>query len=248
MLSEEMVKEESEGAKEGGAVAGCVAGFGEDSEAKAKAGREEGFGEEERPALNGKGTGDKAEGLEGDDPVAGAREATTSARERDARRRTLAAWRSSVGTSSWEVAQRRGISRLGELARTLAMPIDAVSDPKRWRGERRTYDEGGSGGVDGDDDWLTKRYLVTPSRQARLRRRLTSRPASPHGESATSDSLPGRAERELTFLKGVSSDGYYVAYKPITLSCILFMFIEIKFIHCHSCVMFAIKSISMCND
>ena len=43
-------------------------------------------------------------------------------------------------------------------------------------------------------------------------------------------------------------DGYYVAYKPITLSCILFMFIEIKFIHCHSCVMFAMKSMSMCND
>ena len=42
--------------------------------------------------------------------------------------------------------------------------------------------------------------------------------------------------------------GYYVAYKPITLSCILFMFIEIKFIHCHSCVMLAMKSISMCND
>ena len=42
--------------------------------------------------------------------------------------------------------------------------------------------------------------------------------------------------------------GYYVAYKPITLSCILFMFIEIKFIHCHSCVTFAMKSMSMCND
>ena len=46
----------------------------------------------------------------------------------------------------------------------------------------------------------------------------------------------------------VRSDGYYVAYKPITLSCILFMFIEMKFIHCHSCVMFAMKSMSMCND
>ena len=44
------------------------------------------------------------------------------------------------------------------------------------------------------------------------------------------------------------TDGYYVAYKPITLSCILFMFIEMKFIHCHSCVMFATKSMSMCND
>ena len=28
-------------------------------------------------------------------------------------------------------------------------------------------------------------------------------------------------------------DGYYVAYKPITLSSISFMFIEMKFIHCH---------------
>ena len=46
----------------------------------------------------------------------------------------------------------------------------------------------------------------------------------------------------------VLRDGYYVAYKPITLSCILFMFIEMKFIHCHSCVMFAMKSMSMCND
>ena len=44
------------------------------------------------------------------------------------------------------------------------------------------------------------------------------------------------------------NDRYYVAYKPITLSCILFMFIEIKFIHCHSCVMFAMKSMSMFND
>ena len=43
-------------------------------------------------------------------------------------------------------------------------------------------------------------------------------------------------------------DGYYVAYKPITLSYILLMFIEMKFIHCHSCVMFAMKSMSMCND
>ena len=42
--------------------------------------------------------------------------------------------------------------------------------------------------------------------------------------------------------------GYYVAYKSITLSCILFMFIEMKFIHCHSCVMFAMKSMSMCKD
>ena len=47
---------------------------------------------------------------------------------------------------------------------------------------------------------------------------------------------------------GEEIDGYYVAYKPITLSCILFMFIEMKFIHCHSCVMFAMNSMSMWND
>ena len=44
------------------------------------------------------------------------------------------------------------------------------------------------------------------------------------------------------------NDGYYVAYNPITLSCIFFMFIEMKFIHFHSCVMFAMKSMSTCND
>ena len=44
------------------------------------------------------------------------------------------------------------------------------------------------------------------------------------------------------------SDGYYVAYKPITLSSILFMFFEIKFINFHSCVMFAMKSMSRCNE
>ena len=47
---------------------------------------------------------------------------------------------------------------------------------------------------------------------------------------------------------GEGPDGYYVAYKPITLSSILFMFVEMKFIHCHSCVMFAMKSMSRCND
>ena len=46
----------------------------------------------------------------------------------------------------------------------------------------------------------------------------------------------------------INTDGYYLAYKPITLSCIFFMFIEMKFIHCHSCVMFVMKSMNMCND
>ena len=46
----------------------------------------------------------------------------------------------------------------------------------------------------------------------------------------------------------VSIDGYYVAYKSITLSCILFMFIKMKFVHCHPCVMFSMKSMSICND
>ena len=42
--------------------------------------------------------------------------------------------------------------------------------------------------------------------------------------------------------------GYYVAYKPITLPCTFFLFIEMKFIHCHSCVMFVMKSFSILND
>ena len=43
-------------------------------------------------------------------------------------------------------------------------------------------------------------------------------------------------------------DGYYMGYKPITLSCIFFMFIEIKFIDWHSRVMFAMKFIRICNN
>ena len=39
-----------------------------------------------------------------------------------------------------------------------------------------------------------------------------------------------------------------MAYKPITLLYISFIFSEMKFICCHSFVMFAIKSISICND
>ena len=63
----------------------------------------------------------------------------------------------------------------------------------------------------------------------------------PRVSTSDSDDTLLEAFRQVT-------DGYYVAYKPITLSCILFMFIEMTFIHCHSCVMFAIKSMSMCND
>ena len=39
-----------------------------------------------------------------------------------------------------------------------------------------------------------------------------------------------------------------MAYAPITLPCVLFMFIKIKFIYCHSCVMFVIKYISIYNN
>ena len=34
----------------------------------------------------------------------------------------------------------------------------------------------------------------------------------------------------------------------ITLSCIYFMFIEIKFTHCHYCLMFVMKFMSIFND
>ena len=89
-------------------------------------------------------------------------------------------------------------------------------------------------------------------------------PLSPHGFTAALAVTYHRAEvscisvtllthswnmMECTYgLCDVILDGYYAAYKPITLSSILFMFVEIKFIHCHSCVMFAMKSMSRCND
>ena len=44
------------------------------------------------------------------------------------------------------------------------------------------------------------------------------------------------------------TDGHNVAYKPITRSFISFMFIEMKFIHCHSHMMFIMKSMNRCND
>ena len=43
-------------------------------------------------------------------------------------------------------------------------------------------------------------------------------------------------------------DGYYMAYKLITLLCSSFKFIQIKFIDCYSCMMFTIKSMNICND
>ena len=42
-------------------------------------------------------------------------------------------------------------------------------------------------------------------------------------------------------------DGYYVTYKPIILSCMFFIFIEMKLIYCHSFVIFVMKSMSICN-
>ena len=62
------------------------------------------------------------------------------------------------------------------------------------------------------------------------------------------DCAPVRTPIDPNVKLGEGGDGYYVAYKPITLPYILFMFIEMKFIHCHSCVMFAMRSMSMCND
>ena len=44
----------------------------------------------------------------------------------------------------------------------------------------------------------------------------------------------------------LANDGYYVAYEPITLSFISVMFIKKNYYH--SCVMFPINSISICND
>ena len=50
----------------------------------------------------------------------------------------------------------------------------------------------------------------------------------------------------LARLMGINNI-YYVAYKRITLPYISFIFIKIKFIHCHSCVMFVMKFMSIFN-
>ena len=47
------------------------------------------------------------------------------------------------------------------------------------------------------------------------------------------------------FVHPNTSDGYNMAYKPITLLYIFFIFIKMKFVHCHSCVMFVVKSMSI---
>ena len=46
----------------------------------------------------------------------------------------------------------------------------------------------------------------------------------------------------------VQIDRYSMAYNPITLPCISFMFIKMKFIHSHSCLTVVIKSMSIYND
>ena len=58
----------------------------------------------------------------------------------------------------------------------------------------------------------------------------------------SSQSLQILRENDLIF------HGYYVAYTPIILPCISFMFIEMKFIQCHSCVVFVMKSTSIYSD
>ena len=46
----------------------------------------------------------------------------------------------------------------------------------------------------------------------------------------------------------ILGNGYHVAYKPIILPGISFIFIKIKFIHFNSSLIFAMKSMSICND
>ena len=40
--------------------------------------------------------------------------------------------------------------------------------------------------------------------------------------------------------------GYYMAHKPIASPCILCMFVRMKFINYHSCVLFVMKSTRTC--
>ena len=43
-------------------------------------------------------------------------------------------------------------------------------------------------------------------------------------------------------------DGYYITYKPSTPPCISFKFNKMKFIYCHYCVTFVMKSMNISND
>ena len=54
--------------------------------------------------------------------------------------------------------------------------------------------------------------------------------------------------KDVSFTTIVVLDSYYLAYKPITLACMSFIFIEMIFIHYHVCVIFSIKSMKICND
>ena len=60
--------------------------------------------------------------------------------------------------------------------------------------------------------------------------------------------VPGTPQHNVVVERINCNDRYCMTYKKITLSYISFMFIEMKFIHCHSCVMFAMKFMSICND
>ena len=48
-------------------------------------------------------------------------------------------------------------------------------------------------------------------------------------------------------MENITHDGYYLAYELFILSYISFMFIGMKLIHSHSCMMFAMKSMSIYN-
>ena len=63
--------------------------------------------------------------------------------------------------------------------------------------------------------------------------------------------IKGNWFKELFAVKSLAkivNDRYYVAYKPITLLCILFTFIKMISIHYHSCVIFVMKSMNICNE
>ena len=42
------------------------------------------------------------------------------------------------------------------------------------------------------------------------------------------------------------TNGYYMTCKLIPLLCVSIMFIKMKFIYCYSCIMFVLKSMSVC--
>ena len=83
-------------------------------------------------------------------------------------------------------------------------------------------------------------------RMKRVRRRGGKANMVGGGEWQRGRERDDEAKDKIGRWKAREDDGYYVTYIAITLLCISFIFIKIKFIY--SCVIFIMKSMNICNN